>query len=248
MPNSSDSKDDERRRLAATLADALGRVKNLSQFSRDTGIDRRALTRYSAGEIEPSATTLLRIARGLNVSVDQLIGADLPQVGAVRDAQYIEALEAGQLQMAQAMHLLASSGLALVPRLNVRVAAGIGKINYHERDDVDKVPVSLSILRRAGVQPENAHFITVEGDSMEEEVKDRDDVLVDISDDVPRPAGIYAVQYGEEAMLKRVQPFELMNTINLISDNPSYPPIPIRGDERSRFRVIGRAKLVMRVL
>lgn len=237
MPGSSDVKDDERERLAAKLAEALGRVKNLSQFSRDTGIDRRALTRYAGGEIEPSATTLLRIARGLNVSVDQLVGVDLPRT-----------LEAGQLHMAQAMHNLASSGLALVPRLNVRVAAGIGKINYHERDDVDKVPVSLSILRRLGVQPENAHFITIEGDSMEDEVKDRDDVLVDIGDHVARPSGIYAVQYGEEAMLKRVQPFELMNTINLVSDNPSYPPIPIRGDERNRLRMIGRAKLVMRVL
>lgn len=220
------------------------------------------IDRYKAGA-EPTLTNAAKIAMALSVPLSALAPEGLFSDVDVGDLQRdvmdrderIMFLEGTILQMSQANEVArlnrggASPGDAvLVPRLNVRVAAGIGKVNYHERDDVDKVPLSRSILRRLGVQPENAHFITVEGDSMEEEIKDRDDVLVDVGDQVPRPSGIYAVQYGDEAMLKRVQPFELMNTINLISDNPRYPPISIKGDERKRLRTIGRAKLVMRVL
>lgn len=241
------AKDVERELLATRIADALGAVKNLSQFARDNGLDRRSLTRYAAGEIEPSATTLLRLARGLGVSVDALVGANGPQSALVLDARHIEALEAGQFQMAQAMHMIASD-LVSIPRLNVRVAAGIGKVNYNERADIDRVPISKGLLMRLGIQEKNAHFITVEGDSMETVILDRDDVLIDAGDIQPKPSGIYAVQYGDDAMLKRIIVVPALDIVSLVSENGLYPDIPVKRGELDRFRVIGRAKLVMRVL
>lgn len=243
-----DEKDAERALLARKVAEALARVPNLSKFSRDWGIDRRSLTRYAAGEIEPSATTLLRIARGLGVSLDELAGSIDPQTATIRDARHIEALEAGQMQMSQAMHILASPNFALIPRLNVRVAAGIGKINYHERTDIDQVPVSQALLKRLGVQEKNAHIVQVEGDSMGANIIDQDDVLIDVGDTQPKPSGVYAVQYGEEAMLKRVMVIPLLDIVSLVSDNEEYPDIAVKRGELDRFRVIGRAKLIMRVL
>lgn len=83
---------------------------------------------------------------------------------------------------------------------------------------------------------------------MEETIADGDDVLIDMGDTALKAEGIYAVAVGDLAMIKRVQPFAMMDSVTLISDNPRYPPTTIKRGEQDQFRVIGRAKLVMRVL
>lgn len=223
--------------------------KGTAWLSGETGISRRMIDRYKAGA-EPTLSNAIRIARALNVPLNALAseGSFLDvNVGVIHGS----AEARSSLHQVMAETLMTQSMIyedaCMIPRRNVMLSAGLGIVN-HDDDVDDEVPVSRRLLTELGIQPEKAHFIKAAGDSMEETIADGDDVLINMGDTALRSEGIYAVQVGELAMIKRVQPFAMLDTVTLLSDNPRYPSTTIKRGEQDQFRVIGRAKLVMRIL
>ena len=87
----------------------------------------------------------------------------------------------------------------------------------------DSFGFSSRWLREQGLDPAMLSAIAVAGDSMEPELRDGDEILVDCT---PRPLreGIHVVRLGEVLHVKRVQAGK-PGTLRLISANPAYPPI-----------------------
>jgi phage repressor protein C with HTH and peptisase S24 domain len=121
-----------------------------------------------------------------------------------------------------------------VPRLPLGASAGPGAFALEERP-FDSFGFSPHWLREQGFEPKMLSAIAVAGDSMEPELRDGDEILVDRS---PRPFrdGIHVVRMGDALYVKRVQharPGRLM----LVSANNAYPPIEVPVEE---VEVIGR--------
>lgn len=81
-------------------------------------------------------------------------------------------------------------------------------------------------------------LMQVIGDSMEPLIQEGDYVLIDQSQQEIYAGGLYALGLDETIMVKRVEkhPHELL----ILSANPNYSPISLKGDEIETVRVIGR--------
>ena len=121
-----------------------------------------------------------------------------------------------------------------VPRLPLDASAGPGALAIGE-DPFDAFRFSARWLREQGFDPKALSAIAVAGDSMEPELRDGDEILVDRT---PRPLrdGIHVVRLGEALHVKRVQAAR-PGQVTLISANPAYPPIEVELDD---VDVIGR--------
>jgi phage repressor protein C with HTH and peptisase S24 domain len=121
-----------------------------------------------------------------------------------------------------------------VPRLPLGASAGPGAFAVEEIP-FDCFGFSPAWLREQGLDPKMLSAIAVAGDSMEPELRDGDEILVDRA---PRPFrdGIHVVRMGDALHVKRVQrsrPGQLM----LVSANTAYPPLEVPAEE---VEVIGR--------
>lgn len=121
-----------------------------------------------------------------------------------------------------------------VPRLSVSASAGHGRTASDE-EPFDNFRFSRRWLREQGLDGAYLSAIAVEGDSMEPLLRAGDEVLVDFS---PRPFrdGIHVVRLDDSLLVKRVAS-QGGGRLSLLSQNLSYPPIEVSGDE---VEIIGR--------
>ncbi|MCG3658633.1 helix-turn-helix transcriptional regulator [Aliarcobacter butzleri] len=102
--------------------------------------------------------------------------------------------------------------------LNVRAGAGEGIYNY-VIETVDTISLDKSFFR-SPINTNKVKGICVDGDSMEPTLRDGDYVLIDENINFGTN-GIYAIQYGGQILIKRLQ-FKMDGTIIIISDNEKY--------------------------
>lgn len=102
--------------------------------------------------------------------------------------------------------------------LNVRAGAGEGIYNY-VIETVDTISLDKNLFRTP-INTNKVKGIQVDGDSMEPTLKSGDYVLVD-ENITFGTNGIYAIQYGGQILIKRLQ-FKMDGTIIIISDNEKY--------------------------
>jgi len=203
----------------ARLAELLGGVSNLAEFSRISGVSRRMLDRYKLGT-EPSLSAAARIAKALNVQLDALVGDQNVSNRVTLD------------------ELVPLEGV-MVPLLSVVASAGNGYGN-HDVEIVDRLPFSRALLRDLGVKVENASFIRVSGDSMAPTINDGDVLLVDARYKSVRDDGIYVLVVSGDVRLKRVQ--RGINSITLISDNEKYAPEVLSAADADQLQVAGKVR------
>lgn len=128
----------------------------------------------------------------------------------------------------------ANDDYVLIPLFSGFISAGKGTI----ADDTIETYLSFrkDWIKRKGT-PENMSLIRVSGDSMEPTLSTNDIVLIDHSRKNIVKNGIYAIRIDDEIILKRLQPIS-KNIIQVISDNPKYPPYTIPPSE---LDIIGKA-------
>ncbi|WP_448663651.1 helix-turn-helix transcriptional regulator [Sphingomonas sp. CJ20] len=133
-------------------------------------------------------------------------------------------------------------GLVAVPRLDVGASAGPGRL----AEDRHRRPAMLApdLLRSLGVRADSASVIRVEGDSMAPTLADGDEILVDgAAQTVRGRGGIFVVRVDGVLVVKRAQ--SAVGGIDLLSDNPAYPP---RFCRAGTYAVIGRVAWMSRAL
>lgn len=173
----------------------------------------------------PTTKKLSSIANVLGVSLEYLLngGESTPSDASTPLAQ------AGQ-----------ADELVAIPSISVQASASGGtlvteedpnKFYYFHRSWIrDKVQSSRSDLR----------IIFVTGDNMAPTLDDNDMVLVDLSRNVPSPAGIYVLYDGIGLVIKRLESVVEKSgkrMVHISSDNPHYPPYTRSAEE---INVIGR--------
>jgi phage repressor protein C with HTH and peptisase S24 domain len=202
-------------RLALAVRDAGGNAF----VSQRVGISTRSISRYIAGEVEMPFLTAVEIAAVCGKSLNWLLyGRD--------DATFGDAVT----QSAPAT--------TLIPLLNVVGSAGPGFANG-DVEIIDRLPFSRTLLRRLGVNPDKAQFITHSGDSMVPTLADGGVCLIDTARNHPAGDGIYALMVGDELLVKRLA-FGAKG-LTLISDNADkYPPETLTGDELDRVKIMGK--------
>ncbi|GMN04065.1 helix-turn-helix transcriptional regulator [Erythrobacter sp. MTPC3] len=128
----------------------------------------------------------------------------------------------------------ADSNYIEVPRLSVGASAGPGALSSQETP-FDTFRFSRRWLVEQGLEHAQLSAITVEGDSMEPLLNDRDEILVDCS---PRPLrdGIYVVRLGDTLVVKRVASTG-GGRLALLSQNLAYPPVNVMAQD---VEIIGR--------
>jgi phage repressor protein C with HTH and peptisase S24 domain len=105
-----------------------------------------------------------------------------------------------------------------------------------------------SWIRQAlGTSPSRLRLLQVEGDSMQPTLCDGDTVLVDLSQRVPSPPGIFVLHDGLGLVAKRVEhvPMSEPARLRIISDNPRYAPYECLAAEAT---IVGRIRWFAREL
>lgn len=91
---------------------------------------------------------------------------------------------------------------------------------------------------RAGMKHlAKTHALPVKGDSMEPTLAGGSVVFVDTTHTIPSPPDLYAVDYGDGLMIKRVELIPRTDSVKVISDNARYSSYEM---PRSELRVYGR--------
>lgn len=111
-----------------------------------------------------------------------------------------------------------------LPRLDIEASAGPG--TYAESDLVLGVDaVDPRLARALKLKQGQAGLITVRGDSMEPQLNDGDQLIVDTADRRPgRNGRVYVIRLDGALMVKRVKAGR--GGLEAISDNPLAPPVP----------------------
>jgi transcriptional regulator with XRE-family HTH domain len=136
-------------------------------------------------------------------------------------------------------------GPRYVPKYSLQLSAGHGTLE--ERSDLlGLTPFNGDFLYQLGSENQNDFAILgVVGDSMEPTIKDGAEVLIDV-----RPQqwgdGIWAFAFGDALRIKRLR--RGLKSLQVISDNPAYPPEEITEHEESQLNLIGRVRWVGQTL
>lgn len=215
------------------LSQKLARLKGqqgltTEALSLKSGVPRGTLNKLLNGETRnPTIGTLTSLAEALNCPLswltDDSFPARTPRPGAIPGVRRLGDTGPGP----------SGAGVVLpavkrrVPLLGT-IAAGQPIYAEETLDDV---------VFGARLQCDFA--LRVKGDSMiGARIHDGDIVLIHRQDDV-EDGQIAAVIIDDEATLKRV--YHVKNGLQLLSENPKYPPMMFTLDEYGSIRILGRA-------
>ncbi|MGE3743830.1 MAG: helix-turn-helix transcriptional regulator [Geminicoccaceae bacterium] len=133
-----------------------------------------------------------------------------------------------------------AEGFSAVTEIDVRASAGPGAINdgLEESKETWLFP-DLVIRHEFRARAADLHIVTIDGDSMEPLLSSGDRILVDTSQRVPVPPGIFVIWDGLGIVAKRIEhiPHSEPPKIVIKSVNPEYRTYERDGDE---VNIIGR--------
>jgi phage repressor protein C with HTH and peptisase S24 domain len=134
-----------------------------------------------------------------------------------------------------------ATGIVAIPRLDVSASAGPGSLV--EEEVAAPLRLDAEFVRGLGVRPEALSMITVRGDSMVPTLADGDAILVDTR---ARDGGdgIQVVRHDGVLLVKRRR--RAGRVVELVSDNPAYPPIVVASGEP--LEIVGRVVWLARRL
>lgn len=131
-------------------------------------------------------------------------------------------------------------GFSAVTEIDVRASAGPGAFHegLEEAKGVWLFPDPV-IRHEFRARPEDLHVITVDGDSMEPLLSSGDRILIDTSQRVPVPPGIFVVWDGIGLVAKRVEhiPHSDPTKVVIRSINPEYQTYERDAEE---INIVGR--------
>jgi len=132
-------------------------------------------------------------------------------------------------------------GFAEIHEIDVRASAGPGALNegLEEAKATWLFPDAV-VRHELRVQPEHLRMITIDGDSMEPLLSSGDRILVDTSQRIPVPPGIFVIWDGMGLVAKRTEhvPNSDPPRIVIKSSNPEYSTYERDAEE---VNIVGRA-------
>jgi|TARA_Y100000031_G_scaffold110570_1_gene121779 phage repressor protein C with HTH and peptisase S24 domain len=134
----------------------------------------------------------------------------------------------------------APEGYMAIPEIDVRASAGPGALNegLEETKEMWFFP-DLVIRHEFRARPADLRMITIDGDSMEPLLASGDRILIDTSQRVPVPPGIFVIWDGMGLVAKRIEhePNSEPPKVVIKSVNPEYDTYERDAEE---VHIIGR--------
>lgn len=131
-------------------------------------------------------------------------------------------------------------GFSAVSEIDVRASAGPGAINDGLEESKGTWLFPDPVIRHEfRARAQDLHIVTIDGDSMEPLLSSGDRILVDTSQRVPVPPGIFVIWDGMGIVAKRIEhvPHSEPPKIVIKSINPEYQTYERDGEE---VNIIGR--------
>jgi len=200
------------------------RVISRSEFARSIDATPQSVYQWVTGRNLPSSKFITAICERYNVSPQVLMSGG-GKSGFVQSTVELE------------------DGTIAIPRFNACGSCGSGVSNDNEQM-IGLVRVSLAWLQAKcpTIRAKHLEVITAVGDSMMPTIRNLDFLFIDRSENEVHGDGIYAVIYGGEVYVKRIQR-QPDGSLLLISDNSRYPPILIPPDQLENVSIAGKCKI-----
>lgn len=203
------------------------------QLALAVGVTQQAIAELEAGRaIEPKRPVQLAKALGVDPDILLLNSASKLRSDVIVETSWIETIRGQEY--------------AVLPSYPITASAGDGAFaSDGEPDSFQVLPNQwLKSVTRARLN--DLCVIQVSGDSMWDTLHNGDNVLVDRSRKTVGRPGIYVLEVDGELIVKRVQKDLETGHIKVISDNPKYPEMTVK--EEQRLRVVGRVVWIGRAL
>lgn len=202
----------------------------LEEMAEATGISVSHLSRIEAGQRGLGLEGALRIAAALRCEVMDITDDFSPDD--------IEA--GGRLDLSRA-----TADAGDVANLNIHAGMGNGGLQVIEGSEAGIVPAEFTdgfwtfpeSVRAGFQQLGRTYALPVIGDSMEPTLAGGSIVFVDTSHVMPSPPDLYAVDYGDGLMIKRIELLPRSDQVRVVSDNVRYREHEMH---RDHLRVYGR--------
>ncbi len=131
-------------------------------------------------------------------------------------------------------------GFSAVTEIDVRASAGPGAFNegFEETKETWLFPDNV-IRHEFRARAEDLHIVTIDGDSMEPTLSSGDRIMIDTSQRVPVPPGIFVIWDGMGIVAKRVEhvPHSEPPKVIIKSLNPEYQTYERDAEE---VNIVGR--------
>jgi phage repressor protein C with HTH and peptisase S24 domain len=205
----------------------------LEDLAAQTGLSTSFLSRMEAGKRGLSLESTIRIAAALGVEpielTDEFEESDIEQAKHMPLAERRAAADDEPGIPNFTIHAGMGPGGALSVTSNDQ-----GEIYSDHSDGLWKFPEAV----RAGWRNmQHVYSMPVTGDSMDPTLPSGSFVFVDTTHTVPSPEDIYALDYGDGLMIKRVKLVPRSDKVLIISDNERYGSDELM---REDVRVYGR--------
>lgn len=212
------------------------RGMTLDEMATETGISTSFLSRIEKGEDAKDGRGLslenaVRIARALKCEI----------------TDFTTEFSEEDIAEAQKLPLNSKSTPAGdVPNLTIHAGLGNGGLQAVEADAVSGFVVNEftdgywsfpEAVRSGFTQIGQTHALPVKGDSMEPTLSGGSIVFVDTTHMMPSPPDLYAVDYGDGLMVKRIELIPRTDQVRVISDNNRYQTYEMSRDD---LHVYGR--------
>ncbi|RSN84445.1 helix-turn-helix domain-containing protein [Acinetobacter baumannii] len=127
----------------------------------------------------------------------------------------------------------------LVSVYDVAISAGHGSICAGDAQPVSRLAFRKDWLHRHGFYAKDLIIVYATGDSMFPTIQDKEPLLINTIDKSLTDGFIYVIRTGEHFWVKRIQR-QIDGSILLISDNKTYPPMPLVLNEASDVEILGK--------
>ena len=221
-------------------------------LAEKAGVARPTLNAILNGLRTPREATFLAICDAIGVepdeilrparSVAELIGDHLPSHDEVTRSPlaYLAGSGLDNLEPVE------TSDLVLVRRYDVVASAGGGLIPVSE--DSESMAFPRAWLAQVNVPADKAALVAIKGDSMAPTIPDGSTALLHRSAEMIGE-GIYVFSRDGGVSVKRIKRIDTTGkvpaSLAIMSDNPSYPPEMLSGEEMNALRLIGRVRWVI---
>ena len=210
-------------RLKELIGNKSGRA-----FAKEAGISYSTLHNYLTNTSLPTLDNLITLANYANVSVQWLATGEviIPEATNKTD-----------------INLLASHDDTFVEIDDCRdviVTAGYGVVNDNYLE-TNKTKIERDWLRARGLKAEDCAKYRVCGDSMDDTLKDGEDIIVHHASKTLIDGKIFVLNNQGSVLIKRVQ--RTFCGVELLSDNSAYRPIKLTAEEADSLLVIGQVVL-----
>ena len=211
-----------------------------TELAQAAHVDQSTLAHWERGKTKPSPEKVALMAPVLGVSEEWLL------YGRGRGPGMAEArggARSADDRRDEVMQMSAAFGSVAIDELDTRVGAGAGQL-IEGGVKVGQWMMPRELMKLATVAGEDrVKIVSVVGDSMAPTFNPTDRIMVDTSDRLPSPPGIFVVWDGLGLVVKRIEyiPHSDPATIRISSDNARYAAYERSLDEAHiQGRVIGK--------